>query len=113
MTEIELKLAVPPAARAAVRAAVATASAQRVRLRAAYADTADQRLAAAGFALRLRQEGRRWVQTLKGRGDGLLARLRLGPQRTPAPVFDSLLSESVEDLELRRKLAAGQAGSVR
>lgn len=75
MTEIELKLAVPPAARAAVRAAVATARAERVRLRAAYADTPDQRLAAAHFALRLRQEGRRWVQTLKGRGDGLMARL--------------------------------------
>lgn len=75
MIEIELKLAVPPAARAAVRAAVATATAQRVRLRAAYADTPDQRLAAAQFALRLRQEGRRWVQTLKGRGDGLMARL--------------------------------------
>ena len=75
MTEIELKLAVPPAARAAVRAAVATATAERVRLRAAYADTPDQRLAGAQFALRLRQEGRRWVQTLKGRGDGLMARL--------------------------------------
>lgn len=75
MTEIELKLAVPPAARAAVRAAVATASAERLRLRAAYADTPDERLAGAHFALRLRQEGRRWVQTLKGRGDGLMARL--------------------------------------
>ncbi len=30
-----------------------------------------------------------------------------------APVFDSLLSESMEDLELRRKLAVGQGGSVR
>jgi len=49
----------------------------------------------------------------EGRGFGLLARLRLAPQRTPAPVYDSLLSESVEDLELRRKLAAGQSGSVR
>ncbi|MBI5070212.1 MAG: flagellar biosynthetic protein FliO [Deltaproteobacteria bacterium] len=44
---------------------------------------------------------------------GLLARLRLRPQRSPAPVFDSLLTESMEDLELRRKLAVGQGGSVR
>jgi hypothetical protein len=29
------------------------------------------------------------------------------------PTFDALLSESLEDAELRRKLAAGQAGSVR
>jgi flagellar biogenesis protein FliO len=47
------------------------------------------------------------------RGLGLLGRLRLAPQRTPAPVFDSLLADSLEDVELRRKLAAGQAGSVR
>jgi len=49
----------------------------------------------------------------EGRGLGLLSRLRLRPQRAPAPVFDSLLSESLEDLELRRKLAVGQGGSVR
>ncbi len=49
----------------------------------------------------------------EGRGLGLLARLRLRPQRAPAPVFDSLLGESLEDLELRRKLAVGQGGSVR
>jgi flagellar biogenesis protein FliO len=49
----------------------------------------------------------------EGRGEGLLARLRLVPQRAPAPVFDSLLAESLEDAELRRKLAAGQVGSVR
>jgi inorganic triphosphatase YgiF len=44
-------------------------------LQALYVDTADRRLAAAGMALRLRREGPRWVQTLKGRGDGLMARL--------------------------------------
>jgi flagellar biogenesis protein FliO len=49
----------------------------------------------------------------QGRGFGLLARLRFGPQRQPAPAFDSLLAESLEDVELRRKLAAGQAGSIR
>lgn len=48
------------------------------------------------------------------RAAGLLGRLRLG--RTPAagpPAFDALLHESAEDLELRRKLAHGLAGSVR
>ncbi|HEY7725418.1 MAG TPA: flagellar biosynthetic protein FliO, partial [Anaeromyxobacteraceae bacterium] len=38
-----------------------------------------------------------------GRGFGLLARLRLRPQRAPAPTFDALLTESAEDQELRRK----------
>lgn len=72
MTEIELKLAVPPSAVAAVARAVGTAGARRQRLQAIYFDTADRRLAAAGIALRLRKEGRRWVQTLKGAGaDGI------------------------------------------
>jgi triphosphatase len=66
---------VPPPQRAALRAAVATPQVQRTRLQAVYLDTADQRLAGAGLALRLRQEGRLWVQTLKGRGDGLVQRL--------------------------------------
>ncbi|HRC38624.1 MAG TPA: CYTH domain-containing protein, partial [Rubrivivax sp.] len=87
--ETELKFQIPPARSAALRRAMATASARTVRLQALYADTADQRLAAAGLALRLRKEGRVWVQTLKGRGDGLMRRLehevRLPPQRgTPA-----------------------------
>lgn len=73
--ETELKFQVPAAASAAVQRAVATASAVRTPLRAVYFDTEDRRLAAAGFALRLRREGEGWVQTLKGRGDGLARRL--------------------------------------
>jgi triphosphatase len=68
--ETELKFQVPAQHRAALLKAVATASAATTRLQAVYADTADQRLAAAGLALRLRKEGRRWVQTLKGRAEG-------------------------------------------
>ncbi len=78
MVETELKFQVEPARRDAVRRAVAGsgASAQTIRLQARYFDTPDGRLAAAGLALRLRREGRsRWVQTLKGRGDGLMQRL--------------------------------------
>jgi len=73
MQEIELKFQVPPAARAAVAAEVAGPDRpNRTRLQAAYFDTVDGRLAAAGLALRLRREGRRWVQTLKGAGvDGM------------------------------------------
>ena len=87
--ETELKFQVPAHVRAGLRRAVATASARTLRLQAVYADTADDRLAGAGLALRLRREGRVWVQTLKGRGDGLMARpeheVRLPAQRgTPA-----------------------------
>jgi inorganic triphosphatase YgiF len=75
MTETELKFQIPPQVRPLVRRAVATPRARVTRLQAVYVDTADRRLAAAGLALRLRREGRRWVQTLKGRGDGLMERL--------------------------------------
>lgn len=91
--EIELKFQVPMAGRAAVLRAVATATAQQVHLRARYYDTADRRLAAARVALRLRQEGPRWVQTLKAQGDGPMSRLEhevMLPQRRAAPVLDPL-----------------------
>lgn len=74
-TETELKFQIPSAARAAVRAEVDTAGGQPLRLQARYFDTADRALAAAGMALRLRREGNIWVQTLKGRGDGVMQRL--------------------------------------
>jgi inorganic triphosphatase YgiF len=75
MTEIELKFQVPPARRAAVAQAVATATACKVSLRARYFDSADRGLGRAGLALRVRKEGRLWVQTLKGAGDGIWQRL--------------------------------------
>lgn len=75
MQEIELKLQVSAAARRAVAGAVAGDDRpRRVRLRAAYFDTAGRALALAGLALRVRREGRRWVQTLKGAGDDGLTR---------------------------------------
>jgi inorganic triphosphatase YgiF len=73
--EIELKFQVPAAQHAAVQRALSTATAGTTRLRARYFDTPDRRLARAGLALRLRKEGRRWLQTLKGAGDDALQRL--------------------------------------
>jgi hypothetical protein len=47
----------------------------------------------------------------------LAARLLPGRRRSDAavrsPAFEALLAESAEDQELRQKLAAGRAGSVR
>jgi len=66
MTEIELKFQIPPDARAAVAQAVASGRCGQTRLQAIYFDTRDRRLATAGVAVRLRQEGSQWVQTVKG-----------------------------------------------
>jgi triphosphatase len=94
--ETELKFQVPAAQRAALRRAVATPGAQRTLLQAVYADTPDRRLAAAGLALRLRKEGRRWVQALKGSAEGagaLTQRLEhevpvAAPGRAAEPAID-------------------------
>jgi triphosphatase len=71
--EIELKLTVPAATLAAVRAhpAVAAVASGRLRSRplvSTYYDTPEHDLAAAGVALRLRRAGTRWLQTVKGDG---------------------------------------------
>ncbi|RZL86223.1 MAG: CYTH and CHAD domain-containing protein [Variovorax sp.] len=72
--EFELKFQVDPANRAAVEAAVARGRSRRTRLQARYFDTADGALAAERVVLRLRKEGKLWVQTAKAPGDGLLQR---------------------------------------
>ena len=50
---------------------------------------------------------------LAGAALGLLERLKRRPRPEAAPAFDAALAESGEDLDLRRKLAAGRAGAVR
>ena len=67
MSEVELKFQVPASRRSAVESAVAGSTpTRRIRLQAAYFDTPSGLLAGAWMALRLRKEGRVWVQTLKG-----------------------------------------------
>jgi triphosphatase len=83
--ETELKFQVPAAARAVVRKAVGTTTARTTRLQAVYADTPDRRLAAAGLALRLRREGRRWVQALKGSTEGAGALTQRFEHEVPLP----------------------------
>jgi inorganic triphosphatase YgiF len=113
MTEIELKFQVPPARRAAVGKAVATDTATRVRLQAHYFDSADRLLAQARLALRVRKEGRRWVQTLKGAGDGMWRRLEheaaVEVARGQLPVADLALHDGSAAGEALRK-ALGDAG---
>jgi len=105
MTEIELKFQVPAPRRAAVDAAVVgrAGAATVQRLQAAYFDTPDRALAAAGVALRLRREGPRWVQTLKAGGADTLTRLEHNVQRAGRSALPPPL-----DLALHDGTAAGQ-----
>ena len=75
MTEFELKLEIPPERLAAVLAAMREDKVRRKHLLARYFDTQDEALAHQGIVLRLRQEGRAWVQTAKCAGSGPLERL--------------------------------------
>lgn len=75
MVELELKFIIPHERLAALTTEIGAASAQRTKLLAHYFDTEDSGLAARRIALRLRKEGRRWVQTVKAEGEGPLVRL--------------------------------------
>ncbi len=87
MSEQELKLHVPAAARAAVQQQIQQRQAARIRLHAMYFDTPGRELARARIAIRLRQEGRDWVQTLKMPGANAISRVEINHPR-PGPVLD-------------------------
>ena len=75
MTEFELKFEIPAANLQRVAAALNNGKVSRQRLQARYFDTQDGALAAQGLVVRIRKEGRRWVQTAKGPTSALLERL--------------------------------------
>ena len=90
MKEIEFKFDIPPKRLPALEKELRTATATRTHLVARYFDTAAGDLGAHHVALRLRKEGRRWVQTLKAMGEaGPLVRLEhnvdLGVARAGQP----------------------------
>src|SRR6185312_6160027 len=72
--EIELKLEVPPTmlralGRAAWLKAMAVAPSVRKKLVSVYFDTGRRALRDEGLSLRVRQTGKNYVQTVKGRGE--------------------------------------------
>ena len=93
MTEFELKLEIPADRLTAVTAEVREGQALRQRLQARYFDTEDGLLARARIVVRLRKEGRQWVQTAKAPGKAALERLEhnlvlKAPAAGAAPAFD-------------------------
>jgi inorganic triphosphatase YgiF len=118
MPEIEIKLQVPAASRDAVARALHRGRVSRLRLAAQYFDTPDRRLAAAGLVLRLRREGRQWVQAVKGAGDGPLQRLEheariAGSSSRDAPALDLARHDGTpEGRALRRALGDEGAAAL-
>lgn len=75
MTEFELKLEIPVNRVQQVEAAMREGETTRQRLRARYFDTVEGALASHGLIVRVRKEGRRWMQTAKGSTSDPLERL--------------------------------------
>ena len=75
MSEFELKFEIPSASLQRVAAALLDGKTSRQRLQARYFDTPEGALAKHGLVVRVRKEGRRWVQTAKGPTSGPLERL--------------------------------------
>lgn len=75
MHELELKFQVPPELRAALTRELQRHGGRRTHLLARYFDTPEGLLGAHAISLRVRHEGRRWVQTLKAAGKNAVHRL--------------------------------------
>jgi triphosphatase len=101
--EIEIKLQVPAESLAALQRELARGHCTVTRLAATYFDTHDAALARCGLVLRLRREGRRWVQALKAPGDGLLERVEHEVDRGAGRAMPVL------DLAAHEDHAAGRA----
>lgn len=96
MTEFELKFEVSPANLKSVAFAMHGDKAKRQRLQASYFDTPDGLLAAHGIVVRLRKEGKRWVQTAKGPTTDVLERLEHNADLLP------LFAGAMPELDLFR-----------
>ena len=90
MSEIELKFLLdeltPSDLWARVKASKLASSGPRTRtLRSIYLDTPEHALKKAGIALRLRRDGRRWIQTVKTKAELHGGLSQVGEVENPAP----------------------------
>jgi inorganic triphosphatase YgiF len=84
-SELELKFQVPEGMVPSLRLELQRHGARSTRMVAHYFDTVDELLARHGLSLRLRREGRQWVQTLKAEGDSAVRRFEHSvPVRVPS-----------------------------
>ncbi len=115
-TEIELKILLDEAGEAALRASPALARMAVGKpvnrlLHGIYFDTPDRALARAGLALRVRKEGRGWVQTVKA-GSGVIVGLSTPREcERPAP-RGALDIDAIADEDLRAAVHAARGGAA-
>lgn len=112
MRELELKFGVPETTRPALLRELRRLGARSTRMVARYFDTPDGLLGRHRISLRLRREGRRWVQTLKAAGANVLDRLEhnavLAPAAGPEPALDLSRHDGTEAGARLREVLAGR-----
>ena len=103
MSEIELKFLLDETSSKALLTrlkALKMVAARRVTLRSVYLDTSEHVLKKAGIALRIRRDGRRWIQTVKTKGKIHGGLSQVGEVENPAPGGRVRL-DAIPDLSLR------------
>ena len=116
MHELELKFQVLPELRTALSQELQRLGGRRTRLQARYFDTPEGLLGSHALSLRLRREGRRWMQTLKGAGKNAVHRLEHDvPLRVPAgtePALAPARHDGTPAGELLQRVLAEAPGPV-
>jgi triphosphatase len=116
MGEIELKFVIDEPATRRLRARVnalklASAPAKTRLVRSIYLDTPESALRKAGISLRLRRDGRRWVQTVKTTAPPRAGLAQVGEIEIPAP-GGHLALQAIPDAAVREKIAQCANGAA-
>ena len=120
MSEIELKFVIDESGARQLRARVKALklgndSPKTRTLRSIYLDTPEHTLKKAGIALRLRRDGRRWIQTVKTKAELHGGLSQVGELENPAPggrlCLQAIPNASVRD-EIIRRLNGSSLGPV-
>lgn len=92
--ERELKLHVPAEVAKTLKKALLKLGAEPLELRARYFDTPQRELTRQRMAIRVRQEGARWVQTLKAAGSDSLSKVEINHDRPDGNLDLSLYKDT-------------------
>lgn len=116
MQEIELKFQIPADALETVQTELACLNQGSrkpigaIALRAAYFDTPQRHLAQSRMALRVRQEGDEWVQTLKSGGTNTMIRLEDNRPARPSAAGEPLMADLSRHSEAAQKALSQALG---